>query len=271
MRIIAVTNRKGGVGKSTMSSHIAAGLATLGHNIGLVDTDSQGHAGMLLAMPEENGLYDALIRKLPLPDVLRLVPVEQYSTPDQPSQGNLYLLPSSDLTYRVPFELHQEEAFLFLEKLEEMSEIFKLDAIIIDTNPTMSMFDGAVFLAADDYIYVTECERLSIDGVQTAINQMTVFGRQRMKYLRRESRVMGIIPNKFRANTLIHRENIGAIARHFGSIVWPPVTLRTAWVEAANLRELVYTYAPSGQEARDGWDIVRRTVEALQWQPGATS
>ena len=41
--IIAVTNRKGGVGKSTIASHIAAGLATKGYYVGLVDTDSQGN------------------------------------------------------------------------------------------------------------------------------------------------------------------------------------------------------------------------------------
>jgi chromosome partitioning protein len=275
MRIIAVTNRKGGVGKSTMATHIAAGLAAMGCNVALVDTDSQGHAGLMLAMPDENGLYAALIEKQPLQDVVRLVAPESYSTPDLPSRGHLYLLPSSDRTYKVPFELRQEESFLFLEKLEEMGQLFALDAIIIDTNPTLSLFDGAVYLAADDYIYVTECERLSLDGVQSAVEQMQTFSRQRRKYLNRESRVMGIIPNKFRANTLIHRENISAIAQHFNTedrkIVWPPVTLRTAWVEAANLQELVYTYAPTGQETRDAWDVVRRTAEAIEWQTNASA
>lgn len=266
MKIVAVTNRKGGVGKSTMTTHIAAGLAAKGLNVAIVDTDSQGHASLMLGLPDENGLYAALIEKKPLDQVVRLVSPDVYSTADYPSQGNLYLLPSSDFTYKVPYELKQEETFLFLETLETMGEWLNLDAILIDTNPTLSLFDGSVYLAADGYIYVTECERLSIDGVQSAMQQMTGFSRQRRKYLNRDSRILGIVPNKMRPKTMVHRMNITAIADAFPGVVWPPVTLRTAWVESANLQEMIYKYAPTGQEARDAWQLVDRTMEGLKWQ-----
>lgn len=270
-KIVAVTNRKGGVGKSTMSTHIAAGLAALGLKVGLIDTDSQGHAGLMLGMPDENGLYNTLIKKHSLEDTVRLVDPERYSLPDNPAQGSLYLLPSSDLTYKVPFELAQDETFLFLETLESMGEWLGLDVVLIDTNPTLSLFDGAVYLAADAYIYVTECERLSIDGVQSAIQQMVKFGKQREKYLGRRSEILGVIPNKFRANTHVHRMNIAAVAEALPGKVWSPVTLRTAWVESANLQEMIYKYAPSGQEARDAWSIVRKTGEALGWAIAASN
>lgn len=267
MKIVAVTNRKGGVGKSTMSVHIAAGMASLGYNVGLVDTDSQGHAGMMLGMDEENGLYDALINKKPLEEVVRLVPPDYYSTSDNPAKGNLYLLPSSDKTYRVPLELAQDETFLFLETLEHMGELASLDVVIIDTNPTLSLFDGAVYLAADGYVYVTECERLAFDGVQSAVDQMQRFAKQRRNYLQRESKILGIIPNKMRIKTVVHRNNISALAARFPGLVWSPVRLRTGWVEAANLQETVYRLLPTGQEAADAWDMTKRTVEALnQWQ-----
>lgn len=266
MKIIAVTNRKGGVGKSTMTTHIAAGLATKGLNVAIVDTDSQGHASLMLGMPDQNGLYAALIEKKPLDQVVQLVSPDVYSIPDNPSQGNLYLLPSSDFTYKIPHELQQNETFLFLETLETMGGWLNLDAILIDTNPTLSLFDGSVYLAADGYIYVTECERLSIDGVESAVNQMTGFARQRQKYLNRDSRVLGIIPNKMRPKTMVHRMNISAIADAYPGLVWPPVTLRTAWVESANLQEMIYKYAPDGQEARDAWQLVDRTMEGLKWQ-----
>lgn len=264
-KIVAVTNRKGGVGKSTMSTHIAAGLAAAGLKVGLIDTDSQGHAGLMLGMPDENGLYSALIEKKPLHEVVRAVPIGSYMPPDTESQGGLYLLPSSDRTYKIPFELGQEENFLFLETLEAMGEWLNLDVIFIDTNPTMNLFDGSIYLAADAYIYVTECERLSLDGVQSAITQMTRFGKQREKYLGRRSEILGIIPNKFRANTQVHRMNISSVANALPGKVWQPVTLRTAWVEAANLQEMIYHYAPNGQESRDAWQVVRKTMEALGW------
>lgn len=267
MKIIAVTNRKGGVGKSTMTTHIAAGLALAGLNVGIVDTDSQGAAGVMLGQVDENGLYAALIEKKPMEQVARLVPTERF-VPDGRwhTGGNLWLLPSSDRTYRIPYELQQDENFLFLETLEQFGEWGKLDVILVDTNPTLSLFDGAVWLAADAYIYVTECERLSIAGVQDAMEQLGRVNRQRAKYLNRESHVLGIIPNKMRPSTTVHRMNISAIASTYAGLVWPPVTLRTAWVEAANLQEMIYRYAPDGQECRDAYAITTKTMEAIGWQ-----
>ncbi|MEP6756150.1 MAG: ParA family protein, partial [Chthonomonadales bacterium] len=226
--------------------------------------DSQGHASQMFGLPDENGLFAALIEKKPLAEIVREVPTERYVDDMHMSiNGHLYVLPSSDLTYRVPYELQQHETFLFLEKLEELGDLLKLDVILIDTNPTLSLFDGAVYLAADGYIYVTECERLSMDGVQNAIEQMTRAKQQREKYLNRVSRIMGIIPNKMRPSTTVHRMNISLIAEAFPGLVWSPVTQRTAWVEAANVQESIFRYAPDGQEARDAWTIVKRTMEAL--------
>ena len=271
-QIIAVTNRKGGVGKSTMATTLSAGLATRGARVGLVDTDSQGHAGLMLGMKDENGLFNAMIEKQPLEQVVRVVSTESYSTPDLPSVGALYLLPSSDRTFQIPHMLKQEEAFLFLETMEQMIDLYKLDVVVIDTNPTLSMLDGSIFLAADAYLYVTECEMLAFDGVQSAITQMQRFGVQREKYLGRKSHILGIVPNKMRPKTRLHRHNIRMLAEAFPGLVWSPITLGTIWSEATNAHELIYTYAPSGQEAEDAWKMVARTEEALaSWYPATQS
>lgn len=271
VKIIAVTNRKGGQGKSTMSTHIAAGMATLGYRVGIVDTDSQGHAGVMLGMPEENGLFNALIEKRALADVIREVPTERYSTSDHPSTGNLYLLPSGDKTYKIPRELSEEEGFLFLERMEEFADEYALDTIIIDTNPTMTLFDGSIYTATDGYIFVTECEKLAFDGIEKSLDQMKKAGAVRAKYLKRETKILGIIPNKLRAGTFIHRKNVADLGNAFPGLVWSPVTLRTIWTEASNVPELVYTYAPSGQEAADAWAVTNKTVEALRsWQTTET-
>lgn len=268
MKIIAVTNRKGGVGKSTMTTHIAAGLALAGLDVGIVDTDSQGHAGLMLKQADENGLYDVLIREQSINDTVRLIDPQLYAPDGQELYaGHLWLLPSSDLTYRIPHELSADKHFLFLETLETFAEQKALDVILIDTSPTLSLFDGAIWLAADAYIYVTECERMSFDGIQSAISQMRNVNRQREKYLNRSSQILGIIPNKMRPNTMVHRSNIAALAEAYPGLVWPPVTLRTAWVEATNMQEMIYRYAPNGQERRDADALCVKTMEATGWHP----
>jgi len=126
------------------------------------------------------------------------------------------------------------------------------------------LFDGVVYLAVDGFVYVTECERLALDGVVSALNQLQNFANQRKRYLNRPSCVLGVLPNKMRADTRLHRHNISKMSDHFGvDFVWNPVILRTVWAEAVNSRELVYTYAPDGYEAKDAWQIVQRIQTAL--------
>lgn len=268
MKVIAVTNRKGGVGKSTVATSLAAGLATRGWRIGVVDTDSQGHAALIFSMPEANGLYNVMIGKGALSQHVWEVPPAHYSTPDYPAVGALYLLPSSDQTYKIPAELQQHESFLFLETLENMAAQFNLDHIIVDTNPTMTMFDGAVYMASDAYLYVTECARLSMDGVERAIQQMLQMRVARLRFLNRETRVMGIIPNKYRGGTLNHRENVKLLDEHFPGQVWPPLMLSTRYEQSQESLQPIFTFAPTSRQAAEMWQLVGRTEEALHvWQP----
>lgn len=263
MKVISVTCNKGGVGKSTFAVHLAAGLATRGYRVGLVDTANEGHAGLMLQMPDENGLFRLLIERAPLGEVINEVPAEHYSLPDYPSSGTLYLLSGGDRTYKIPQELEPQDMLLFYEQMEALAAGYQLDVIFVDTNPNKTLFDGALYLATDRFIYITECERLSFDGVQRAIAQMERATAQRQRYLGRDTAVLGILPNKMRADTRLHRHNITRLVDAYGELVWPPVTQRVIWAEATNNLELVYTYAPSGQEARDAWSVVMRTEKAL--------
>lgn len=273
MKVLSVINRKGGTGKSTMSSHIAAGLATLGLNVGFIDTDSQGHASIMLGMPEENALFDVLVENKPIEQAVMVVPKERYSVTTHPSTGNLYLLPSGNKTYKIPYELDAtNNPFAFSEMVEAFASAAQLDAIIVDTNPTFSLMDGAIYLATDGFIYVTECERLSFDGVAKAITETARFAKQRQRFLNRDTRLVGIIPNKMFPNTLVHRKNIAKLVERYGAAVWHPVMRRTTWVEAAQLERPIYVHAPDGNEAREAWRIVERTKGALDtWQTVASS
>lgn len=266
--IIAVTNRKGGVGKSTIASHIAAGLATRGYYVGLVDTDSQGNASIMLGIASDNGLHKLMIDKAPLSEVVIQVPLENYATSE--AQGKLYLIPSSRLTYEIPYRLSEADTFLFFEQMEAFSAAYNLDVILIDTNPSLSMFDGSIYLAADGFIYVTECEMLSLDGVREATEQMERFTHVRRRYLNRDSRILGIVPNKYRGNTIIHQENLKHLKEAFGEQVWPPVPLHTIWTECSNLYRPVFLEAPKSRAARHAWaivDYVERSIESWETVP----
>lgn len=258
--VIAFNNRKGGVGKTTMSVTTAVGLSAKGYRIGVIDSDSQGNAGLMLGLPEADGLFNVLIERQPLEKWVMDAGSQIPEAADGKPLGALYVLPSAARTYKIPYELPQEEIFAFLGLTQQFADEYKLDAVILDTAPTMSMFDGAIYLAADAYVYVTECERMSLDGLLVAEEQMRRMIQKRETYLQRSSQIVGIIPNKAR-NTLVHRRNIEALQKHFGELCWEPIPLGTMWTEASNAEQTVFTYGAAQREAVIAWSIVEK-VEA---------
>jgi chromosome partitioning protein len=132
--IIAVTNQKGGVGKSTTSINLAAGLALKGYKTLLVDLDPQGNTTRVF-MPEsdevpiEETLYNVLLNFYPLANITK-----------ETNTDNLFLAPSH---IRLSgFDLELSQAFdNRSERLKRaISPIFdQYDYIIIDTPPSLGL------------------------------------------------------------------------------------------------------------------------------------
>ena len=183
--------------------------------------------------------------------------------PDNPARGRLFVLPSDERTGVIP--MLEKNPFAFLNRLEEVSTVF--DYCIIDTAPTTTMFDGAVYMAAQAFLYVTECEALSFDGLKRGLDQIHEFAPQRKNYSLPENHILGIIPNKFRQSTENHRRNLELVTRAFGHLVWEAIPLRTILSEATNFKQAVFAYAPSSLEAEIMWRLVDQFEEAVQqWQ-----
>jgi chromosome partitioning protein len=257
---ISIVQRKGGVGKTTISTHLAAGWATKGFRVCLIDTDSQGDAGRLMGMKPTDGLYSWLADNAAIKDVLVPVPNQIYSTPDNPPQGALFLLPSGSRSFAIPSVT--DNPFSMSERMTDLKDLF--DVIVIDTAPTLSALDAYVYLASDYFVYVTECEALSVAGLDDGLRYVQRFSKRRAEYgVGAESQVLGIVPNKMRPSTANHRVNLELIAEKFGDLVWTPIVQRTKWTEASNFGQLIYAYAPTSGEAKDAWTLVERAEKAV--------
>lgn len=268
MTTIAVTNRKGGVGKTTHALHIAAGLATAGYRVGLVDTDSQGHIAVSVGILPNDALYDVLVEDAPL-DASHFIhiPPERYSTPDYPSKGELYILSSADRAYRIPHEVG-DNTFALLNLIDRIKREYQLHYVIVDTSPTLKDIDALIWLATDAFVYVTELETLALQGLDRAIEQMLVISQDRKKHLNRPTAVLGIIPNK-RRDTIAHDVGLSELEAKYSTLVWTPVRLNTIWTEASHEHQVLYTYAPSSKAAQEAWSVTGKVVEAVKaWQNG---
>jgi chromosome partitioning protein len=247
MKVIALTNEKGGVGKTTIALHLAAGLAMRGYKVVLVDSDPQGHATISLGLKKEPGLYDLLVRDAAFKDVLRVPPPERYQVPEQPSRGQLYVVPSNVETRSIPMQI--SDAFAVEDRFRELDGI--VDVVVFDTSPTPSLLHGSIYLATDAIIYPTKCEFLSFDGLVESLTHRDMIQPTRKRWGLENIEIMGIVPTMYRSATLVHQENLNKL-RRARQLVWPdrhadePGRRPPQWT-------VVFRFAPESGAAREAW------------------
>lgn len=259
MKTICLLNEKGGVGKTTLTTHIAAGLAIRGCRVVLVDADPQGHATFALGLREEPGLYELLVRDAAFKDVLRYVPPQNYGVPGEAVAGQLFVVPSNVETRNIANSI--SDSFKVKQTLAQLEDA--IDVVIFDTSPTPSLLHGSIYMATDGIIYPTTCEILSFDGLAKSMVHRQQAQVARLHFGLHEIALMGIVPTMYRSNTLEHKENLRSLRERFGKLVWDPLPQRTIWAEAVNARRPVFSFAPESKSARDAWKLVDRVEGVL--------
>jgi chromosome partitioning protein len=259
MHVITLLNEKGGVGKTTLATHIAAGLAVRGYRVVLADADPQGHATLSLGLSKEPGLYDLLVRNASFRDVLRRVPETLYQIPEQAVEGVLYAIGSNVETRAIP--MMTSDTLIVLKRFQELQDA--IDVVIFDTAPTPSLLHGSIYMATNSLVYPTECEYLSLDGLIESLKHRKQFQPVRKQWGLSSIEVMGIVPMKYRKSTVLHNQNLETMRAQFGKKVWPPLALRTIWGEASMLQHPVFHIAPESKAAGEVWNIVARVEEGM--------
>jgi len=260
MKIITLLNEKGGVGKTTLSTHLASYLALQGKKVILVDADAQAHATVTLGIAKSSGFYDLMVRDDSFQSVLRMVSPEVYEYPGLETKGALYLVPSNVETRNIANSI--SDAFAIVEKFREVEDF--VDVVIFDTSPTPSLLHGAIYIATDAILYPTKCEFLSFDGLVESIKHRSQAENHRKRWGLEPIELLGIVPTMFRGKTVEHTENLEEMKKMFGDAVWTPIPLRTIWTEITRMHSMVWTVAPGSQAAQDAMTLGKRFMEELE-------
>lgn len=259
MRVITLLNEKGGVGKTMVAANIASGLAILGYKVLAVDADPQANMTIGFGLAPAPLLYDLLVREGRFADAVRMVPPEVYEEPQRRAKGQMLIIPGSRETRSIPNQI--DNAWALSERLEDIAA--DVDVVVIDTSPTPSLFHAAIYIATDYLIFPTEMEYFAINGLVNSIENRKNFSNERLKLGQTEIGVLGIVPNKYRANTLEHRENLEQLTQRYGRWVLPALPLSTVIPESNGFNRSVFAHAPDSQAAEILWDITKRTQEVL--------
>ena len=238
-RIIAITNQKGGVGKTTTALSLTAALHERGETVLGVDLDPQGSLGFSAGLDIENIVT--------IDDVFKgRHTVEEAIT----ETGVGDILPSNILLSTAELELNMPgREFLLRDALRKVEKEY--DYIIIDTPPALNVLTFNAYVAAEQLIIPMAPEILSLLGISQIRDTVETVRR----YYNPELEVLGILLNRYSSHLILNREveeMAQDIAKKLGTRVFRnKIHAGVAVAESPAHGESVVTYAPGSKPALD--------------------
>lgn len=247
--IVAVTNIKGGIGKTTTVVNVGAGLAHLGARVLLVDVDAQGNLAMALGVSPNRTIYDVLVDD---------TPVERCIVSARP---NLDLLAADDsLLMAQPLISRRTDWSRVLEHvLHPLKRDY--DCILIDSPGSLTVLSVNALKAASEVLVPTTVEHLSMKGLSLLFKQVS-------RVSAGGSMVRVIVPTMFDARLNQAKNLLAELQTNYGALVAAPIRINVKLSEASSLGRTIYEHDPHSRGAVDYARLVKRLSEV--WLSGPT-
>ena len=163
-RILAIANRKGGVGKTTTTVNVATAMAAAGKKVLVIDLDPQGNASTSLGIDKKGSMpssYDVLLGNRRLTDAVVWTEIPGFS-----------IVPSSPDLAAAEIELVDIKKREFALKKAISKEAVNYDYILIDCPPSLSLITVNALVASDAVIVPLQCEFLALEGISDLIRNI---------------------------------------------------------------------------------------------------
>src|SRR2546423_8173698 len=241
MKIVAIANQKGGVGKTTTAVNLGAALAEIGHRILIIDLDPQANATSSFGLQavEQTSLYEPLLGGASITE--RIFPTEREALFIVPS--DLDLAGAEVEIARMPNHLTR-----LAETLQPLHADDTFDFVLLDCPPSLGILMTNALAAADELLTPIQCEYFALEGlvkIVRLVEQIRDSGANQSLELR------GILLTMFDARTKLSAQVVAEVREHFGPRVYDTVIPRSVRLsEAPSFGKCIVEYEPNGSGAK---------------------
>lgn len=244
-RKICVSLSKGGVGKTTTSVNLGAGLALAGRKVLLVDTDTQGQTAYALGKKPRFGLTELLTKELGAEETV------------VQARKNLYLLSGGKSLAGVKRIIDRKSfgaEWTLAEALKPLDDQY--DFIIIDTSPGWDQLIVNVLFYATEVLVPVALEVMPLHGLAEFIKSLDSIQRYRQ-----EIALKYIVPT-FMDNRIKGPQNIfSQLKKLYPKYVCKPIRYNASLSEAPSYGKTIFEFAPGSNASVDYRELVRRVTE----------
>ncbi|WP_407690570.1 ParA family protein [Saccharopolyspora rhizosphaerae] len=253
-RIITVANQKGGVGKTTSTVNLAAGLALHGLKVLVIDLDPQGNASTALGVEHRGGVpsvYEVLLGEISVAD----------AAAKSTQSDNLYCVPATidlagseiELVTMVAREGRLKEALN-----SEAVEALDFDYVFVDCPPSLGLLTVNALVAAHEVLIPIQCEYYALEGLGQLLRNIELV----QSHLNPALWVSTILLTMYDGRTKLADQVTAEVRDHFGDLTLRTVIPRSVKIsEAPGFGQTVLTYDPGSRGSMSYLDAAREIAE----------
>ena len=240
VRVIAVTNQKGGVGKTTTAINLSACLAAAGKKVLAIDADQQGNTTSGLGLDKnamEWTIYDVFLEQATIEEVKQPTCVE-----------GLEVLPANiSLTG------------ILKRALDEVKQAY--DFVIIDCPPSLNLITINALTAADTVLVPIQCEYFALEGLEQLLHAVNLV----KKRLNRNLEIEGIVFTMYDARTNLSLQVVEEVKRSLGANVYRTIIPRNVRLGESPSHGLpIHLYDPKSKGA-ESYGLLAEEVMEKEW------